>query len=139
MKNKQEDTEIAYLGKQDLSPYSIAHLTVPCSSHKQLQHLANTVAAPIANTNAGGNAKYLFLYICTGELKIAEKNPESLSVHFNPIALKTAKTLWRFGLSECNWFNKQKTIPPFWEKVSISSSLLPDPIEFHVNCTCCYF
>ena len=26
-----------------------------------------------------------------------------------------------------------------WEKASISSSLLPDPVEFRVYCTCCYF
>ena len=27
----------------------------------------------------------------------------------------------------------------FWENAFISSSLLPDPIEFRVYCTCCYF
>ena len=27
----------------------------------------------------------------------------------------------------------------FWEKASISSGLLPDPIESRVYCTCCYF
>ena len=31
-------------------------------------------------------------------------------IFFNPIALRTAKTLWSFGLSECNRVNSRRVI-----------------------------
>ena len=33
---------------------------------------------------------------------MGELLPLKVLVHFNPIALRTAKTLWSFGRSECN-------------------------------------
>ena len=56
-----------------------------------------------------------------GNVRVA--SPESESTHlkphacvFNPIALRTAKTLWSFGHSECNrvkWPGLQAFIHPF--------------------------
>ena len=39
-------------------------------------------------------------------------NDGPLAYYFNPIALRTAKTLWSFDRSECNKVNYQHTYEP---------------------------
>ena len=36
------------------------------------------------------------------KLDISSKSHENIDDHFNPIALKNAKTVYNIGLSECN-------------------------------------
>ena len=51
--------------------------------------------------------------------------PASAAIHFNPIALRTAKTLWSFGRSECNRIEETLTEEALfvWKELSLLSQI----------------
>ena len=54
-------------------------------------------------------------------MEVAVTSPESVTMHFNPIALKKAKIVCNFGLSECNRLKLHCCVLRYYLHLSIFS------------------